>query len=314
MSISQNPKTVKDSRLAAQLENVSEQFIGGTLSREAKKRALEELVKSVNDGDPNAAANTLTAFLDEGCDAATGLGFRVGVGGVLEESPSVRVAALDLLGRTGSPESRRYADRIMDSTQLADEYAVALRNLAWSGGDVTAARDRFTGMLDRNDWIAAPSGGLMEAFDVAVATGGSRMVREVGAVVMGEEEISAAGDAILNRPAFIALDRLMLRDPAAVIQTFKQDPDFLSWAPSQRASMDSRVDVRDPSQKSMLEDYLTKTTHANGEVECFANVYPNVNGFDGNRLVIDSDEIRNVTKIDTTTRETSRAWQKDPKF
>jgi hypothetical protein len=106
----------------------------------------------------------------------------------------------------------------------------------------------------------------------------------------------------------------MTRDPDAVVQTFAEDPEFLSWAPDQRASVVSRADVRDAGQKSLLENYLTNTAHAPGELEYFANVFPNVNGLDGNRLVTESDEIRDIQAIDAATLETLRAWQTDPRF
>lgn len=284
----------------------------GDLNR--SRAILADLAETAAELDPTVAAQTLIAFLESGRDAETGLEFRVADGGVLGEAPSLRVAALDLLGRTGSPEAAEYAVGVMDATSVADEYSVALRNLAWGSEDNPEIGSRFSEMLDHDDWLSEPTAGFIEAFDVAVAIGGSQMVREISQVILGDAELQEGGYPALNRPAFIALDRLMLRDPGAVVEAFRSDPELLSWAPMQRASVMSRVNLDDPAQRVLLENYLLTSSHSPGELEYFQNVFPNVNGIDGFRMVTEQSEIRNVNQIDAATRRVLNEWRADSRF
>jgi hypothetical protein len=302
-----------DAALIARFDAAVHAFSQG-LSPDAARKKLKELADAAAELDPTVAAGSIIAFLDSGRDASTGLGFRVVDGGKLSDAPSLRVSALDLLGRTGSPEAASYSVGVMDEAGVADEYAVALRNFAWGTENLTEVGNRFSDMLDRDEWLGDPSAGFMEAFDVAVAAGGVNMVLDVSNVVLGPGDIPAGETAALNRPAFIALDRLVIRDPSAVVAAFQIDPELLSWAPNQRASVLSRADVTDPAQRQMLENYLLATQHGDGELAYFKEIFPNVNGIDGYRLVTEGAEIRNVRQVDSATLAVIAEWQADPRF
>lgn len=307
------PRRANDAQLLATLEAAAQRFSQG-LDRDTARAELKRLADMVDALDPIVGAQTLISFLESGRDAATGLDFRVGQGGELSEAPSLRVSAIDLLGRTGSPEAADYSMSVMDDTTASDEYAVALRNMAWGTSDGTEVGVRFSEMLDRDEWLEDPTAGFMEAFDVAVAVGGPQMVAELSLIVLGEADLADGERAVLNQPAFIALDRLMLRDPGAVATAFRDDPELLSWAPVQRASLLSRADVSNPSQRDMLGNYLSSTPITGEELAYFINIFPNVNGVDGNRLVTEGAEIRNVARIDTATLAVLREWVVDPRF
>ncbi len=311
-SITPSPTHV-DAILIARFEAAAAQFSRG-IDRKDARALIADLADAVDAVDPTLAAQSLIAFLKTGRDAATGLGFRVAEGGTLSDAPSLRVATLDFLGRTGAPQAAEYAIEVMDATDVADEYSVALRNLAWGVEDNSEVGARFSDMLDRNDWLSEPTAGFMEAFDVAVAVGGPQMVRELSEVVLGESEIPTGDIPLLNQPAFIALDRLMMRDPDAVVAAFRGDPELLSWAPTQRASLLSRLDVRNKDQRILVENYLLSPSHRPGEMEYFQNIFPNVNGIDGYRMVTESAEIRNVSEIDDATRAVLVEWKSDTRF
>jgi hypothetical protein len=307
------PPTNMDAILIARFDAAAAQLARG-IDRLDARALLADLADSVAAADSMIAAQSLIAFLETGRDAATGLGFQVAEGGTLSEAPSLRVAVLDFLGRTGAPQAADYAIEVMDATAVADEYSVALRNLAWGVEDTSEVGARFSDMLDRDAWLSEPTAGFMEAFDVAVAVGGPQMVRELSQVALGESEITTGETPRLNQPAFIALDRLMMRDPDAVVAAFRSDPELLSWAPTQRASLLSRLDVRDKDQRVLVENYLLSPNHGPDEMEYFKNIFPNVNGIDGNRMVTESTEIRNVAEIDNATRAVLTEWQGDTRF
>lgn len=77
------------------------------------------------------AAEALIAELQTGRDLETGLQFVVGAEGVLDEAPSYRSALLDLLGQTDPEAALHFSQSILENTQSPDEYALALRNVAW---------------------------------------------------------------------------------------------------------------------------------------------------------------------------------------
>ena len=87
----------------------------------------------------------------------------------------------------------------------------------------------------------------------------------------------------------MALDRIAVRDSATIANMYLNDVAFLDEAPNYRASIMSRLDVSEPEQRSAFLDYITRTDHAEGELEYFAEPYPNANFLVGYRLVT-SDE------------------------
>ena len=258
------------------------------MSRDDTLAALQDLKKQVHDLPPDVAAATLVALLRSGEDAPTGLGFVVGDEGVLAESPRYRVALLDLLGQTDPDTAVAYSRSILAETTQPDEYALALRNLAWLDheGTLTAeVSSRFSAMLDRTDWLAAPTTGYLEAFDIAVAVGGNAMISELSSVLRLTTHDPAVDRAKIDRAAFIALDRIMQREPDSIAALFTADPTFLDFAPNHRASLLSRLDPASPSGQKTLRTYLQSIPPAGEELAYFIKIFPNPNSFEGNRLV-----------------------------
>jgi hypothetical protein len=276
---------------------------------------LAELKKLLHHADPDEAAAALVAFLETGADSPTKLGFKIGPEGIMEETPTLRTALLDLLGQTDPTQSADYARVIMGTTRSADEYALAMRNLAWSSpGDTLQAelKNAFLGMLGRSEWRMNPTTGFLEAFDLAVATGALQEV----APLLQNQPVGVAEPPI-SRAAFVALDRMMLRNPDMVVATFVRDPSFLAQAPFHRASIMTRLDPRQPSQKDLLAQYLLRPDHASGELDYFAGVFPNGNRFSSHRLTTGWEAgggIAEQDAIDQAVLQTLEEWAIDPKF
>lgn len=201
----------------------------------------------------------------------------------------------------------------MATTNSADEYALALRNLAWtntSGGLDAELRGHFAQMLGRMDWAGQPTDGFLEAFDVGVA------VRAVDALATRITQ-PAAGEPGERQAeaAFIALDRIMLSDPSTVVAAFRADPAFLSGAPTHRASLLSRLDVRQPEQSRLLREYLLRPDVGAEEMDYFIGIFPNGNRVVGHRLVT-ADEgggsAANMALIDHAALGTLGSWVNDP--
>lgn len=276
-----------DPALLARFKALHARLLSG-LSREATLAGLASLKQAVHDLPPDVAAATLIALLASGDDAPTGLAFIVGDEGVLAETPSYRVGLLDLLGQTDPDATVAYSRIILAETTRPDEYALALRNLAWLNHDNALSAEigtRFAAMLDRDDWRTDPTAGYLEAFDVAAALGGAGMVGELASVLRLTTPEGRVIESAVNRAAFIALDRIMLREPDTVAGLFQADPAFLDFAPNHRASLLARLDPASPAQQQALRTYLTALDPQGPELAYFVRIFPNANFFESNRLV-----------------------------
>lgn len=249
---------------------------------------LQRLRETLSRAQEQEAAAAIVAFLQTGKDAATGLPFDVGSEGVLDSSPSLRVMLLDLLPSLDPHASVGVARQIIADGNSQDEYAMALRNLAWNDLDGDMAPELsagFSKMTGRSDWRDNPSAGFLEAFDIAVQVGGPQMLDRVAAVITPDSVTAQGASQAIDRAAFIALDRMVLRDPSILVSKFSENPGFLAHANRQRASMMSRLDIEQSAQRELFVRYLQSTNHAEGELDYFSGLFPNGNYLHGHRLV-----------------------------
>jgi len=70
-------------------------------------------------------------YLESGQDMKFSLPFKLGSGGLLEMSPSLRSFLLDEWGRLDPTSAAEYAHTILDSSSVPAEWTLAMRNLAW---------------------------------------------------------------------------------------------------------------------------------------------------------------------------------------
>jgi len=284
------------------------------LPADAIRSRLAEVKLLVHEADPHEAAAALIKILETGVDEPTGLRFEVGAEGVMQGSPTYRTALLDLLGQTEPEMSAAYALSLMAQTPSADEYALALRNVAWTdfqGSLKPELTGYLSAMLDRTEWMNNPTEGFLEAFDCAVFVGAvDRMVPLL-------EPPSDQGESATGHAAFVALDRMTLRDPQTIGEMFRADPQFMAQTPFHRASLLSRLDIRDPGQAAVVKDYLRRQDHAPEELQYFTEVFPNKNSFAGHRLITGWEEGFSIAEIDASdaaTLQVLREWIGTPEL
>ena len=257
---------------------------------------LSELRDTIRSAPEEVAAAAVVAFLKSGDDAPTGLPFEVGPEGMMEAIPSVRSALLDLLPSLDPMVALAVAREIMDQRTSADEYALALRNMAWNDldGDLKSELSkRFMDLL-KSPWLEQPSAGFLEAFDIAVEVGGGAMFDRLVALA---GEATAKSNSAASRAAFMSLDRMIVRDRALLTAAFSADGGWLEFAPLQRASLMSRLDLTEPGQREVFSRYLATTSHAAGELEYFAKVFPNENFLYGHRLVTADEATPTIDEV-----------------
>lgn len=222
----------------------------------------------------NAAVAAIRGFLDSKADAPTHLGFKLASNGLLDEAPTLRTFLLDELARLDPAAAADYSKVILSSMDSPDEWAVALRNLA--SGDSSAEgrallEQKTAQMLPYASWQQNPSVGYLEAFDAAVYLGGTDLLPTLSGLVRQQDNPAVA------HASFLALDRLVINNPATVLAALEAAPDLMQGRESTRADYFARADVRDPQQKQVLENYLLNPAIGAAELNTFAGVYPNAN-------------------------------------
>lgn len=216
--------------------------------------ALDELRRTLLGAEPGLAIAAILEFLSAGGDVATGEQFTLGERGALTGAPTLRVVLLDLLGQISrsqhSDSAAKFSRTILASKTTADEWAIALRNVAWQE---PAARPYLAGklreMLTHDAWRTQPSAGMLEAFDIAVFTKDPTLVPDLA-------ELQHNGPRELQYAAAIALDRLAEQGPLEVMTYLNTHPTELADRPMLRADYYAKADLGQIAQKAALEVYL----------------------------------------------------------
>ena len=245
------PSTNPIDQLFALLEN-------GT----ATEGDLEALKRTLFAADPALATAAIRDFLATGRDARTSLDFALRPGGELA-APTLRVLLMDVLGRIakrdGSTAAAQLARATLEKKDSADEWAIALRNVAWHEPAATAyLAAKAREMLAFAPWRAAPTSGMLEAFDVIVFTKDASFTADLaGAQSDPNEQLRHAAD--------VALDRLAAASPLDVMSYLNAHPTTLAERPMLRADYFAKADLAQPGQKTALEFYLGRPDIADAE-------------------------------------------------
>jgi hypothetical protein len=277
------------------------------------RQKLAELRQKLAAMPTNAAVAAIRQFLDSKADASTHLGFKLASNGTLDEAPTLRTFLLDELGRVDPAAAADYAKVVLAGMDSPDEWAVALRNLAL--GDASAdglalLEQKTAQMLQYAPWRQNPSTGFLEAFDVTVYLGGTDFVPALSDFVRSQDNPAVA------HAAFLALDRLVINNPAMVLESLEDEPDLMEGRESTRADYFARANVSDPQQRQVLESYLLDPAISAAELQTFAGIYPNANFMISPNLLTqattpDHDALMN---LDAQSLAVAQEWLADPRF
>ncbi len=211
---------------------------------------------------PAQSIAAIRAFLRSGRNAVTRQDFAIGSGGALASAPTMRVFLLDLLGqvarRSRSPAAAEVSREILAEKTSADEWALALRNLAWTEPQArTYLGGKVREMLAFAPWRASPSAGMLEALDVVVFTRDASLIPDL------DEARTAGGE--LAHATDIALDRLADAAPLDVLTWLNTHPRTLDDRPFLRADYFAKADLSQGAQRAQIEIYLTRPDIAAAE-------------------------------------------------
>jgi hypothetical protein len=240
----------------------------------ANQRQLDELRRVLATAPPASASAALREFLEAKADAPTGLAFKVGADGFLTDHPTLRVFLLDQLAQIDPAGAAAYAKAILQSSGSPDEWAVALRTVAKADASPEGHEflsERLHALLTHEAWVREPSVGFLEAFDVAVHLGGTKLVPTLAALVRKTDNQAAA------HAAYLALDRLTIADAAGTLSLLAGQPELMQGREATRANYFARADARDANQRQIIESYLLNSAVGEAELEKFAGLYPSAN-------------------------------------
>lgn len=280
---------------------------------QAVRSTLAELRDRIARLPRQAASAGIVEFLDSKSDARTGFGFVIGPDGFLKDAPSLRTFLLDYLAQVDPRVAGTYAERILSSPNSPDEWAVALRNYAAANSTPEAAiflRTKVAELLGVARWRENPSVGYLEAFDVAVHVGGNEVTSLLGELVRLKDNPAVA------HAAYLALDRLVLREGATVLAQLSSQPELMDGREATRANFFARAQVSDPKQRVVLESYLLNPGISQVELATFAGIYPNANFMISHNLLTraDTPDGAALARRDREALNAVESWLSDPRF
>ena len=242
--------------------NPIEQLLAKLEAGTATEADLDALKRALLAADPAVATAAIVEFLATGRDARTGLDFTLRPGGDIN-APTLRVLLMDVLGRIAKREGGNAAARLarvtLEKKDSADEWAIALRNVARAEPKATAyLAGKAREMLAHAPWRSAPTSGLLEAFDVIVFTKDASLTADLA-------EAQKDPNAQLRHAADVALDRLAAASPLEVMNYLNANPALLTERPMLRADYFAKADLAAPGQKTALEFYLGRPDIAEAE-------------------------------------------------
>ena len=236
--------------------------------------------------NPAAGIAAIRRFLATGEDSATGQRFAVGAGGTLEGSPTLRIFLLDVLGQlshtAGGGAGAEVAREILAKKESPDEWAVALRNLAWDEPkSLPFIAEKMHEMLAYEPWTATPTSGLLEAFDVIVFSGDASFMPTLSNFAHG-------GNTALQRAATVALDRLAENSPLAVMNYLNANPTTIADLPFVRADYFAKANLGNSEQRKAVEVYLDRADVTDAEKVKFLHAIASPGSFVSDSLLTTS--------------------------
>lgn len=281
--------------------------------------ALREWRKRMMELPSDEAVRQLVAYLQTGRDVDLGLAFAPGENGALTTTPTLRTAAIDLLGRLDPAAAFALASgALVGPKNSADEYALHLRNYAWgapdSMGDETLRSflvEKTVEMIEFPAWKSAPSEGYQEAFDVLV-WGDATETLPLLASLMAPNSAEA-----LVRPSAIVIERLAVDHPAEVLHSIVESPAAWADRPDLAASTVARADLSNVSQRALVEAYFLDPERTAEARDRFLGMLPNLNLTMSYNLLSGSPTMYGHAEVLDRLRGaevTLSAWSSDARF
>jgi hypothetical protein len=277
---------------------------------EDARRELRDFRSSLAAMPKDEAVALIRSILDRGEDRPTGLAFEIAGDSSLTGWPTLRTFLLDALLAIDPAAAATISRDILSKPTTADEWALALRNVARSGNDAAYLRAKTEQLILHPAWQADPSIGYLNAFDVLVHIGSTESTPLLSSLIQRKDRKDLA------HAGFLTLDRLVQRQPVDELTRLAADTALQQSRPEMVAQQFARADLRDPEQQSLVKAWLLDPARQPAELRAFAGVYPNNNRFVSNNLLTreSAPSGDDLAAHDRAALQVLVAWQQDPSF
>ena len=296
----------------AQLEKVAEDLrtTSEPLAAEQKLAELQALLPTLLAG---AAVSAIREVLQSNVDSPTHQDLSVGPGGAVERASSLRVFLLDYLAKVDPVTGAAEAEKVLAQKTSPDEWAIALRNYARVNETPDGhafLREKFEEMVRYEPWQTNASAGFLQAFDVPVFIGGTEFLPTL------TDLLKRRGNQAVAHAAYLALDRLVLKEPAAILTELQRDPELMRGREVTRANYFARANLGDVQQKAVVETYLLDPARPPTELNTFVKLYPNRNLMISYNLLTPASSPDSAPQIsrDRSAIGVLDDWLDDPRF
>lgn len=284
----------------------------GKPTTEEARRSLSQMRLILQAMPKDESVAHIRDLLAKGEDRATGLDFAIDRDGKMSGWPSLRTFLLDTLLGIDPAAAAALSREILSKPSAADEWALALRNVA--KGEAKQDRDfllaKTTELINNPGWQAEPSIGYLNAFDVLVH------VEATEATPLLSNLIQRKDRKDLAHAGFLTLDRLVQRKPLEELTRLAADRALQQSRPEMVAQQFARADLRDPAQQALVKTWLLDPARTATELRSFTGVFPNNNRFVSNNL-LSSESAPSGAVLAVHDREVLgvvSGWAADPAF
>lgn len=281
--------------------------------RSGALQTLKELRTALLAMPREEALARIRDILGSGRDQPTGLSFEIASGGNLAEWPTLRTFLLDVLSSIDPAAAAALGREILTTPTSSDEWALSLRNIGRF--ETTAEANAY--LIDKTEelianpaWQADPSVGYLNAFDVLVHTNATASTPLLSGLIQQKDRKDLA------HAGFLTLDRLVQRNPTAVLPQLAADTALQQSRPEMVAQQFARADLRDETQREIVKSWLLDPARTGTELRSFAAVYPNNNRFVSHNLLT-TEVQQSGTEIAAHDRQALgilTSWAADPAF
>jgi len=312
-SVSESPSApAKTSvpKASADIISPTMEFLGGAPDATEVRSEFQRLKQSLAAMPKDQAIALIRDFLSSGNDRTTGLSFEISSDGSLTEWPTFRTFLLDALLALDPAAAAAISRKILGEPTSADEWALALRNVARAEIDPAFLRSKTEELITNPGWQANPSIGYLNAFDVLVHIDSTASTPLLSSLIQRKDRRDLA------HAGFLTLDRLVQRQPVEELSRLAGDTALQQSRPEMVAQQFARADLRDPAQQSLVKAWLLDPARKPAELRAFAGVYPNNNRFVSNNLLTreTAQTGDDLAAHDREALTVVTSWQQDPAF
>lgn len=312
--VAKSPAVAASKAAVGNDDTISDAFeaVGGKTAPTDTLQTLNGLRATLLALPKDEALVQIRSFLESGEDRVTGLSFGIVKDGTLSEWPSFRTFLLDTLLAVDPAAAAATGRELLGKPTTADEWALALRNVARGDGtaDPDFLRAKTEELIMNPAWQADPSIGYLNAFDVLVHVQATASTPLLSGLIQKKDRKDLA------HAGFLTLDRLVQIQPVDVLTRLSADTTLQQSRPEMVAQQFARADLRDPAQQAIVKTWLLDPARSDAELRSFAGIYPNNNQFVSNNLLTAQAAVPgdDLAAHDREALKVITAWASDPAF